>query len=190
MARRRTMEDSEDAWNSAYDENDAGGSVDNVFSGRESIFDDSRVDTSNPVLQHNEENVLENPVEGPVQWKMVDGFPVPVSSQAGSTEKTVQGQAHLRKTLVAMETPTGVLVSKAVRNTRTGKVQHTEPFRLPTQAELSEVQAKGVAVPPPPGLGSVDPTSSAPAQGIPWGKVAIGGGVAVAAYLAWKKWGS
>lgn len=189
MARRRTMEDSEDAWNSAYDENDAGGSVDNVFSGRESIFDDSRVDTSNPVLQHNEENVLENPVEGPVQWKMVDGFPVPVSSQAGSTEKTVQGQAHLRKTLVAMETPTGVLVSKAVRNTRTGKVQHTEPFRLPTQAELSEVQAKGVAVPPPPGLGSVDPTSLAPAQGIPWGKVAIGGGLAVAAYLAWKKWG-
>ncbi|MDQ5977445.1 MAG: hypothetical protein QG602_417, partial [Verrucomicrobiota bacterium] len=22
----------------------------------------------------------------------------------------------------------------------------------------------------------------------PWGKVAVGGGVAVAAYLAWKKW--
>jgi hypothetical protein len=181
------MEDSEDAWNSAYDDNEDGGSVDNAFSGRESIFDDSRVDTRNPVLRHNEENVLENPVEGPVQWKMVDGFPVPVSSQAGSTEKTVQGQAHLRKTLVAMETPTGVLVSRAVRDTRTGKVQHPEPFRLPTQAELSEVQATGVGVPPPPGLGTNTPTP-APAPGIPWGKVAVGGGVAVAAYLAWKKW--
>lgn len=188
MTRRRTMEDSEDSWTSAYGDDD-GGSVDNLFSGHESAFDDSRVDTSNPVLTDNSENALENPVEGPVQWKMVDGFPVPVSS-AGQDAKS-----HLRKTLVAVEGPTGVLVARAVRNLKTGQVQHTEPMRLPTQAELAEVRSRGMAVPTPAGLGQVEAAvvgpqpTAAPAQGIPWGKVGIGAGVAVAAYLAWKKWG-
>lgn len=192
VSRRRMMSESEDAWNSAYDDNGRGGSEDNNFSGRESIFSDERVDTDNPVLLHNEENAMENPSEGPVQWKMVDGFPVPMSRPQGPA--AVQGKEHLRRTLVAVEGPTGVLVARAIRNLKTGQVQHTEAMRLPTHAELQEVQARGQVVPAPTGLSGAEAAvvgpapTSAQVSAIPWGKVAVGGGVAVAAYLAWKKW--
>lgn len=189
VSRRRMMSESEDAWNSAYDDNGRGGSEDNNFSARDSIFSDERADTDNPVLSHNEENAEENPAEGPVQWKMVDGFPVPMSRQPAA----IGGKEHLRRTLVAVEGPTGILVARAIRNTKTGQVQHTEAMRLPTHAELQEVQARGQVVPTPTGLAGAEEAAAAvspPASGagIPWGKVAIGGGVVVAAYLAWKKW--
>jgi hypothetical protein len=199
------LSESEDAWTSAYDD-DHGGSIDDIFSGRDSVFDNEKEDTSNPVLQHNEENVLENPTEGPVQWKMVDGHPVPVSGQAGSSPASVQGQAHLRKTLVAVEGPKGLLVARAVRNLRTGQVQHLEPMRLPTPTELAEVQTKAQVVPAPSNLGATAAAATAAAaaaavtgapaplstqviksEGLPWGKIALGAGAVAAAWFIWKK---
>lgn len=190
-SRRRMLEDSEDAWTSAY-EDAHGGSVDDIFSGRDSIFSNEKQDTDNPVLLHNEENAGENPTEGAVQWKVVDGHPVPVAAA-----QPTGTPAALRKTLVAVEGPTGVLVARAIRNIKTGKVQHLEPMRLPTKAELAEVQQRAVPVPPPASLGDVSQAaaavtpspSSTTAGQIPWTKVAVGVGVVTAAWWAWKKWG-
>lgn len=101
-------------------ENDA------IFDGEESIFqDEGKINQHNPNISHAEE-----------------GLPgVPLEQQAAYLAKN-----NLRRTLVAVDSPNGVLVAKALRNTTNGHVKHLERFRKPTQKELIDIQKRGIKV--------------------------------------------
>ena len=122
MALRRSMAESDEAnWTPRMDSEEEG-----IFDDSDSIFDNTLQDTSNPrPITYAEDQLPEVPIEKQKQYLQVQ---------------------NLRRTLVAMDSPRGILVARAIRNVKNGTVKHLEAFRPPTQAELKELATKGVKV--------------------------------------------
>lgn len=171
MGKRRRMDAEDDAWESPMDQEedlDGGSSSDaNVFE-RRNPFDSGLKDSGGPnVITPEVEAIPEQPKEGKVKWKIVDGVPIPDNS----------GKV-LRRVLVAVQGPGGILVAKAQRDSNTGKTRNLEPLRLPTAAELRSIKERGTLVTKP----TVDPgakivNGQVVGEGLlskPWVKLAVG----------------
>lgn len=121
MALRRSMAESDEAnWTPRMDSEEEG-----IFDDSDSIFSNELQDTSNPKpITYAEDNLPDVPIED---------------------QKKFLAQS-MRKTLVAMDSPRGILVARAIRNTQNGRVKHLEAFRPPTKAEIQELSTRGVKV--------------------------------------------
>lgn len=94
------------------------------FEQEEDIFDDEgQVDSSNEHHITSEEQLPQ----------------VPKQQQSAFIESS----PDLKKTLIAVDSPNGVRVAKAIRNIRTGNIKHLEALRTPTAAELQKLRTGG-----------------------------------------------
>lgn len=153
---------------------DGGTDAEGVFADRTSVFStprDATVDHSNALTTREMED-----------RRYEDGKPprqLPAAREVYNKRAGFKGRPQGKRALVAKFDDQGRPLVAYFQNGR-----QLEPFRVPTPAEFHTLKTKGKIVKG--GIGQVN--SAEKPSGLPWGKIAVAGGVVAAGGLAWYLW--